>query len=70
MRDDIPKDRWEVGVFFYQSPRDPAKRVGFRAYVRDFNPEWPRCCVHIVYADSGMLAKAYAIAQCRERCGK
>ena len=60
--------RWKVGVFSRPSRRHPFHRIGFRAYVRNFNPAWPHCCVHLVYAFTGEGAKIAAIAQCREEC--
>jgi len=64
----LHRQRWDVGVFSDPSRRNPATRVNFRAYVRDFNPAWPHCCNHTVYAFTGSAAKTIAIAQCRRRC--
>ena len=43
----------------------PGKPGGKRAYLRDYNPAWPGCCLHTIVATSGREAKSLAIAACR-----
>lgn len=47
----------KVGVF----PRQGEKKIRYMAYTRDYNPQWPGCCEHLVDAANGTEAKAKAI---------
>lgn len=55
---------YRVGVFEHQRKRS----ILVTAYVTYFNPSWSGCCLHIVRAESGQLAKKIAIAGHKELC--
>jgi hypothetical protein len=56
---------WTVGVFEHERR---SGRVFLMAYVRDYNPEWPGCCVHRVIAEDGAMAKDNAKSAHRREC--
>ena len=53
-----------VGVFEHPGKR----RVLLMAYIHNFQPSWPGCCLHRVIADSGVQAKAMARGAHRDMC--
>lgn len=54
-----------VGVFTREGKRGGKQ---FSAYSRDYNPEWPGCCEHLVPEESRKDAKKIAVAEHRARC--
>lgn len=61
----MTKRPWVVGVFEHELR---SGRVFLMAYVRDYNPKWPGCCVHRTIAESGSHAKNNAKAAHRREC--
>lgn len=55
---------FRVGVFEHQRPRG----IRLEAYTLWYNPAWPGCCEHVVFATSGADAKKLAKQEHRERC--
>jgi hypothetical protein len=55
---------FKVGVFEYAGTRV----VKLTSYTMWYSPEWTHCCEHLVWTESGKLAKKAAEKQHRERC--
>ena len=48
----------------------PGRKSFFLAYLRDYNPTWEGCCMHIISAETGSKAKQLAMQEHRRNCGK
>lgn len=58
--------QYKVAVFGHDGPE--GRTAPYFAYLRDYNPAWPGCCLHLVYANTGRAAKIAAIREHKAVC--